>query len=273
MGTPWIGFLFCCWWHLCLAQILRPQIASPKFATNNPTLTTIALEKPFCLFDDLMSKGATYEVYLYVMVDSTDHSRQSVTDNSSQPLNTTFQQTNGGQSGAYKAATFNVPNCASPPKLADATDAAKAPTILTQYLIRVGDDDACLNDPNFLEVCNPPLSQDTAYRFKYILVDQTAGVMKDETVWSHPIRTKKLKQSSTIDTWPGRRSGTVIVITSILSVLTFILVLGFLAAFLLAMSTTEERPTETRYVSQITQQAVPRVQETAEQETSPFSIQ
>ncbi|XP_020659641.3 uroplakin-3a isoform X1 [Pogona vitticeps] len=264
MGGHWIGLTFCCWWQLCLAQTLRPRIANARFATNNPTLTTIALEKPFCIFDALMSTGASYEVYLYVMADSAYHSRLPVTDNSSKPLNTTFQQTNGGLSGAYRAATFNVPNCTSPPKLTDAADATKAPTVLTQYLIRVGEDDSCLYDPEFLEACNPPLSQDTAYRFKYILVDRTAGVMKDETVWSHPIKTQKLKQSSTIDTWPGRRSGTMIVITSILSVLTFILVLGFLAALLQAVLTTEEMPTETRYASQITQHAVPRIQEAAE---------
>lgn len=53
-----------------VAQTPRPQIANPKFATNNPTLTTIALEKPFCVFDGSMLKGTDYDVYLYVMADS-----------------------------------------------------------------------------------------------------------------------------------------------------------------------------------------------------------
>ncbi|XP_062991093.1 uroplakin-3a [Elgaria multicarinata webbii] len=266
MRGPWIRLIFCCLWHLCAAQIQRPQIANPRFAMNNPTLTTVALEKPFCVFDGLMSKEASYEVFLYVMAESAGTSRPSVADNSSKPLNATFQETGGGQSGPYKAAVFNVPNCASPPKLSDVADATKAPAVLTQYLIRVGDNAACLYDPNFLDVCNPPLSQDTAYRFKYLLVDRTAGVMKDQTQWSHPIKTKRPKQSSAIDTWPGRRTGGMIVITSILSVLMSILVAGFLAATLLAVTPSEEIPTETRYESRTVQQTVARVQETSELE-------
>ncbi|XP_061438397.1 uroplakin-3a isoform X2 [Rhineura floridana] len=263
MWGLWFGLIFCSFWHLCIAQTLRPQIANHKLATNNPTLTTVALEKPFCVFDGLMLKGTSYEVYLYTMVDS-GTSRPSVTDNRSKPLNATFQQTNGGQSGPYKAAVFHAPNCASPPKLSDAADATKASAVMTQYLIRVGDDAACLYDPNFLEACNSPLSQDTVYRFKYLLVDRTAGVMKGQTLWSHPIKTRRVKQSSTIDTWPGRRSGGMIVITSILSVLMFIVVVGFVAAILLAVTPSEETPTEMRYESQTTQLAVPRVLEMSE---------
>lgn len=50
---------------------LQPQLASVTFATNNPTLTTVALEKPLCMFDSSEPlSGGTYEVYLYAMVDS-----------------------------------------------------------------------------------------------------------------------------------------------------------------------------------------------------------
>uniref|UniRef100_G1KLG0 Uroplakin 3A n=1 Tax=Anolis carolinensis TaxID=28377 RepID=G1KLG0_ANOCA len=149
-------------------------------------------------------------------------SRLYITDNSNKALNATFQETNGGQNGSYKAVAINVPNCASLPKLSDAADATKVSDVLAQYLIRVGDDTHCLYDPNNLEDCNPPLSEDTAYRFKYVLVDQATGVVKDQTLWSHPIKTRKLMQPSTIDTWPGRRKGGMIVITSILSVLMFV---------------------------------------------------
>lgn len=88
-----------------------------------------------------------------------------VTDSNGKPLNSTFQQTSGGQTGPYKAALFNVPNCASPPKLADVGDVNRASDVLKQYLFRVGDDGTCLYDPNFLAVCNPPLSPDTTYRY------------------------------------------------------------------------------------------------------------
>lgn len=49
---------------------LQPQLASVTFATNNPTLTTVALEKPLCMFDSSEPLSGTYEVYLYAMVDS-----------------------------------------------------------------------------------------------------------------------------------------------------------------------------------------------------------
>ncbi|KAG6923901.1 uroplakin 3A [Chelydra serpentina] len=164
------------------------------------------------------------------MADSASTVSSAVTDNSSKPLNTTFQDTNGGQLGPYRAALFNVPNCASPPMLADVVNVKKVSDVLKQYLFRVGDDVTCLYDPNFPGACNPPLAEDTTYRFKYLLVDVVAGVVKDQTLWSDPMKTSKVKQSSTIDTWPGRRSGGMIVITSILSTLMFLLVVGFLAS-------------------------------------------
>lgn len=49
---------------------LQPQLASVTFATNNPTLTTVALEKPLCVFDSSAALDGTFEVYLYVLVDS-----------------------------------------------------------------------------------------------------------------------------------------------------------------------------------------------------------
>ncbi|XP_062057903.1 uroplakin-3a isoform X2 [Lepus europaeus] len=48
---------------------LQPQLASVTFATNNPTLTTVALEKPLCMFDSSGALNGTYEVYLYVLED------------------------------------------------------------------------------------------------------------------------------------------------------------------------------------------------------------
>lgn len=48
---------------------LQPQLASVTFATNNPTLTTVALEKPLCMFDSSAALDGTYEIYLYVLVD------------------------------------------------------------------------------------------------------------------------------------------------------------------------------------------------------------
>lgn len=49
---------------------LQPQLASVTFATTNPTLTTVALEKPLCTFDSSAALHGTHGVCLYVLVDS-----------------------------------------------------------------------------------------------------------------------------------------------------------------------------------------------------------
>ncbi|NXL50722.1 UPK3A protein, partial [Podilymbus podiceps] len=264
MCRRWVVLAFCCLGHLSADQSRKPQIAAPQLATNNPTLTTVALEKPFCMFDSSLSPNKSYVIYLYAMKESASAISSLVTDNSSKPLNSTFQQTSGGQVGPYKAALFDVPNCASPPKLADVGDVNKASDVLKQYLFRVGDDGTCLYDPNFLAVCNPPLAPDTTYRFKYVLVDSTEGIMKDQTLWSDPIQTRRVKLPSKIDTWPGRRSGGMIVITSILSVLMFLLLAGLLASVTSAVMGPEDSSAETRPVSQTAQQSEPRPQLSSE---------
>lgn len=48
----------------------QPQLASVTFVTNNPTLTTVALEKPLCMFDSTAALDGPHQVYLYVLVAS-----------------------------------------------------------------------------------------------------------------------------------------------------------------------------------------------------------
>ncbi|XP_028644623.1 uroplakin-3a isoform X2 [Grammomys surdaster] len=127
-----LGCLQCGW-----TVNLQPQLASVTFATNNPTLTTVALEKPLCMFDSSEPLSGSYEVYLYAMVDSA-----------------------------------------------------------TPY--------------------------------------------------------------SAIDTWPGRRSGGMIVITSILGSLPFFLLVGFAGAIILSFVDMGSSDGETTHDSQITQEAVPK---------------
>ncbi|XP_007453981.1 PREDICTED: uroplakin-3a isoform X2 [Lipotes vexillifer] len=122
---------------------LQPQLASVTFATSNPTLTTVALEKPLCTFDSPAALHGTYEVYLYVLVDS-----------------------------------------------------------VAPY--------------------------------------------------------------SAIDTWPGRRSGGMIVIASILGSLPFFLLIGFAGAIVLSLVDVGSADGETAHDSQITQEAVPKSLGTSE---------
>ncbi|XP_033721504.1 uroplakin-3a isoform X1 [Tursiops truncatus] len=243
---------------------LQPQLASVTFATSNPTLTTVALEKPLCMFDSPEALHGTYEVYLYVLVDSASFRNASVQDSTKAPLSSTFQQTEGGRTGPYKAAAFDLTPCSDLPSLDAVRDVSRASEILNAYLVRVGTNGTCLSDPNFWGLCNPPLSAATEYRFKYVLVNMSTGLVQDQTLWSDPIRTNRLAPYSAIDTWPGRRSGGMIVIASILGSLPFFLLIGFAGAIVLSLVFMGSADRETAHDSQITQEAVPKSLGTSE---------
>jgi len=61
-------------WSLSLLdQSLKPRTAAPQLVTNNPTLSTVALEKPFCMFDSSLSPNKSYVIYLYAMKESGEY--------------------------------------------------------------------------------------------------------------------------------------------------------------------------------------------------------
>ncbi|KAM9071370.1 uroplakin-3a isoform 3-T3 [Megaptera novaeangliae] len=154
---------------------LQPQLASVTFATSNPTLTTVALEKPLCMFDSSAALHGTYEVYLYVLVDSDSSTSWSI----------------------CPQAWYRTRPCGRTPS---------APT------------------------------------------DVSGGVAP----------------YSAIDTWPGRRSGGMIVITSILGSLPFFLLIGFAGAIVLSLADMGSADGETAHDSQITQEAIPKSLGTSE---------
>uniref|UniRef100_A0ACB8EDF2 Uncharacterized protein n=1 Tax=Sphaerodactylus townsendi TaxID=933632 RepID=A0ACB8EDF2_9SAUR len=92
-------------------------------------------------------------------------------------------------------------------------------------VLRVGNESTCKND-NSLTPCNGPLPSPGPYRVKFLAMDSTGA--KAETRWSGPITLNKAQAWKTVDTWPGRRSGDMIVITVILSVLCGVVTTGFL---------------------------------------------
>ncbi|XP_008580991.1 PREDICTED: uroplakin-3a [Galeopterus variegatus] len=243
---------------------LQPQLASVTFITNNPTLTTVALEKPLCMFDSSEALTGDYEVYLHVLVDLASFRNASVQDSTKTPLSSTFQQTEGGRTGPYRAVAFDLTPCSDLPSLDVVRDVSQASEILNAYLVRVGANGTCLWDPNFQGLCNPPLSAATEYRFKYVLVNMSTGLVQDQTLWSDPIRTRRLTPYSSIDTWPGRRSGGMIVITSILGSLPFFLLLGFAGAIVLSLADMRSSDGEMTHDSQITQEALPNTLGTSE---------
>ncbi|KAM8977334.1 uroplakin-3b-like [Pelodytes ibericus] len=92
---------------------------------------------------------------------------------------------------------------------------------------RVGNDASCFG----ISFCNGPLNALQPYRVKFVVLDGTTPVIG--TQWSAAITLQSDGQSpSTIDTWPGRRSGGMIVITSILSVLVAGVLSCLIAAFI-----------------------------------------
>lgn len=96
-------------------------------------------------------------------------------------------------------------------------------------VLRVGNDPDCLADLHQPSYCNTPLPGPGPYRVKFLLMD-AGGSPKAETRWSDPITLHQGKPPGSIDTWPGRRSGDMIVITAILSSLAGLLLLALLAA-------------------------------------------
>ncbi|XP_040278214.1 uroplakin-3b [Bufo bufo] len=93
--------------------------------------------------------------------------------------------------------------------------------------IRVGNDASCFGISN----CNGPLLFPGQYQVKFIVVN-SIGVRVDQTSWSPIITLSQGKASSSIDTWPGRRSGGMIVITSILSILLATFVVCLIGTFI-----------------------------------------
>uniref|UniRef100_A0A8C5WAE8 Uroplakin 3A n=1 Tax=Leptobrachium leishanense TaxID=445787 RepID=A0A8C5WAE8_9ANUR len=203
--------------HTALVRGESPVLPSTKYISLNPTQTTISLEKPYC------SSSTAAMVYLYVVQNGATNTAVS---DANIILNTTFTSSSGGKSQPYLADKFTNPQCVNFPDLSTLNVSTLVSGVLANYIVRVGGNVDCLTDPNFSGICNPPLQTGTSYRFKYVYAN--AGVKQFETDWSPAISTITAKTSSTIDTWPGRRSGGMIVLTSILSVLLFFLLLGFI---------------------------------------------
>lgn len=94
----------------------------------------------------------------------------SVQDSAGVPLSNTFRQTQGGRSGPYKAAAFDLTPCGDLPSLDAVGDMTQASEILNAYLVRVGNNGTCFWDPNFQGLCDPPLTAATEYRWVSVAV-------------------------------------------------------------------------------------------------------
>ncbi|XP_043943167.1 uroplakin-3a [Protopterus annectens] len=163
----------------------------------------------------------------------------------------TFQQTSGGSIEPYQAAALSMPDCRNLPSLSNVTDA------LQRYLFRVGSDTQCLNSADITVLCNAPLLNNTAYRFKYLLVgvNGSSKHVLAQTPWSDAIFTKQIKAFEAIDTWPGKMTGGQVVVTTILIVLLFVLLCACVATLVFSIwGNGLPKMESTRHASQITQQ-------------------
>ncbi|XP_054857801.1 uroplakin-3b-like [Eublepharis macularius] len=170
------------------------------------TASTFALDPPSCIFDSLVN--ATDEIWLVVTF-------TNVTNSFKNPANSQEIPPYENLYSRYAYMTMKSTLSRYP------CNKDKSGTVL-----RVGNESSCKNDGN-LSPCNGPLPSPGPYRVKFLAMDSDGS--KAETRWSGPITLNKGTLWKTVDTWPGRRSGDMIVITVILSALCGVVTIGFLS--------------------------------------------
>nr|XP_012304442.1 uroplakin-3b isoform X2 [Aotus nancymaae] len=173
------------------------------------TATTFSLEQPRCVFDE--HAGTSDRVWLVVAFSNASSGFQNPETLANIPAFPRLLT-----DGHYMTLALSLDRLPCD----DLTVGSRGIPVL-----RVGHDHDCHQQP----FCNPPLPGPGPYRVKFLLMD-TRGSPKAETKWSDPITLHQGKTPGSIDTWPGRRSGGMIVVTAILSSLTGLLLLAFLAA-------------------------------------------
>nr|XP_008256199.2 uroplakin-3b isoform X1 [Oryctolagus cuniculus] len=202
-GPSWV--LLC----LSLEQIpYTPQMTAWDLE-GKVTATTFSLEQPRCVFD--RHAGVAGTVWLVVALSNASRDFRNPQTQAEIPASPQLHT-----HGHYMTLPLSLAQlpCEDPP-------GGGGPVAL----LRVGNDFGCRQRL----YCNAPLPGPGPYRVKFLLMD-AGGSPVAETRWSDPITLRQGQAPGTIDTWPGRRSGGMIVITSILCTLAGLLLLAFLAA-------------------------------------------
>uniref|UniRef100_A0A674I9M4 Uroplakin-3b-like n=1 Tax=Terrapene triunguis TaxID=2587831 RepID=A0A674I9M4_9SAUR len=176
---------------------------------GNVTSSTFVLEQPRCVFNKTVSD--TDEIWLVVSLSSAISSFTRPISLQSLPSFQKFPE--NPQYMTMGTSSFNYP----------CENSSGQITVL-----RVGNETGCVSDTSRPD-CNGPLPGPGPYRVKFLAMSPATGP-KAETKWSAPITLKTGKDPARIDTWPGRRSAGMIVITTILSILLAVLLACFIAA-------------------------------------------
>ncbi|KAM6156250.1 uroplakin-3b [Rhynchocyon petersi] len=227
MGNPqgqphlWVLLLALSWLRPSKSLELisyTPQITAWDME-GKVTATTFSLEQPRCVLDD--HANATDTIWLVVAFSNASRDFQNPKTLAEIPP---FSQLL--INGYYMTLPLSLVHL-------PCTDPAGDGRSIT--LLRVGNDTGCLADIYHPRYCNAPLPSPGPYRVKFLLMDSW-GLPRAETRWSDPIALQQGRTPGSIDTWPGRRSGGMIVITAILSSLAGLLLLAFLAASTMSFS-------------------------------------
>ncbi|KAJ7308912.1 hypothetical protein JRQ81_008189 [Phrynocephalus forsythii] len=170
------------------------------------TGSTFALEPPNCVFDTFVN--ASDEIWVAVTyVNATASFKNPTSPKDIPPYEDLFTQ----KGYMTMKATLSHYPC----------EGAKSRNVL-----RIGNESSCKNDDTQTS-CNGPLPSPGPYRVKFLAMGDKGP--KAETRWSIPITLNKAQAWKSLDTWPGRRSGDMIVITVILSALCGVVTIAFLS--------------------------------------------
>ncbi|XP_053311928.1 uroplakin-3b-like [Spea bombifrons] len=167
-----------------------------KDIIGNVTSTTFLLSQPQCIFDQYSTNEVWLVVALWNVTAYLNDKNLSVPVNHSEFSSKTFYHTLRVFGSEFPCNNTNTSTLA---------------------ILRVGSEKDC----NGTSFCNAPLPPSGSYQVKFVVLNSSGLVTA--TNWSNTISLKKVDNYSTIDTSPGRRSGGMIVITTILSVLLGIL--------------------------------------------------
>lgn len=234
--------------QLLLGEGTKPRLVSAAIFPYNPTQSTAILARPICVFPS--DPGSVVGVVAAQVGKGYSFSRELGAVGSR-------VATGAGDRGPYLAGYFPVPPCAQPPPPpvvvggGGSGGPSVALALLGMVIFRLGGDAACAtgiaDDPAAL-VCNGPLWNGTAYRVKFALLARSSLFSPPamETPWSDPISTKPVVSVEQIHVWPGKRTGGMVVVTSVLCSILFVLLLALTAALLAPSRDGKEITKETR---------------------------
>ncbi|XP_060695886.1 uroplakin-3a-like [Hemiscyllium ocellatum] len=242
--------LVCVWIPSTVSVVMnfKPEVPLTPDLLIVRTATTITLSKPICLFPNETVDVFGVQASVFPLPAEIGSMIRS------------YQQTDGGATGPYRAASFATSTCTSLPFMLS-TDPARVQAEIDKYLFRVGNDVQCLNQVNNPpENCNAPLRANATYRFKFAVRNTSTNVTENETLWSDPISLLRVFEPTGLNPSPGGRTGGMVVITTILSILLFLLLCAFATILIYKfwgskeLATLEQQPGPRSYTTHVRNQ-------------------